>query len=418
MDNSLFFGEEDFLNLFNLPVISFDEFCQRISVLDIMDRSGSFVTRSHLNEFIERVSKKDNRKQRLDIYKQNLYKILVTDAHQSLKYWFSRYGKLSEPLSFYFNIPDKKILNDGIFSGRTDSKYGKICKNINFLDFYSTKKLWNTDSEYTLGLLKVMFEEQKIRNSLVGPAFFDHICNYKGDSSQFWLDFMIGCNRASIFNPATYKAILDELFTGDTLFAPVMGWNSYQLAFYSSRFTNFISTDVIPDVVHNGKLIHQHYEKYRADSLFSIAEKTATLFLCPSEELNTQHNFAQTYRGKIDAVLFSPPYFDLEIYPSDNQSIKNYPDYGTWLEKYWGATIELCAEVLKPGGRLGFVISNYVDKHRNMVNISQDMSLIVQHHLELIDKYRVQWSVISGSRQAKKTREGNFEDLWLFQKTH
>jgi hypothetical protein len=30
--------------------------------------------------------------------------------------------------------------------------------------------------------------------------------------------------------------------------------------------------------------------------------------------------------------------------------------------------------------------------------------------------YKVQWSAIAGSRQAKKTRDGNFEDLWLFEK--
>ena len=129
-------------------------------------------------------------------------------------------------------------LDDDIFAGRTNSKYGKICKNINFVNFYNTKKLYTNDSEYTFGLMRVMFEDFKLRNSLVGPAFFDHICKYNGDASQFWLDFMIGANRASIFNPATYNGILNSVFSGKTLFAPVMGWNAYQLGFYGSNFTN------------------------------------------------------------------------------------------------------------------------------------------------------------------------------------
>jgi hypothetical protein len=170
-----------------------------------MDRSGSFVVRSDLDTFVNRVSKKDDRKQRLNLYKQNLYKILVTDAQDTLKAWFRRYGQLKENVDFYFNIPSANILNNDTFAGRTNSKYGKICKNINFVNFYNTKKLYTNDSEYTFGLMRVMFEEFKLRNSLVGPAFFDHICKIDDDYGQFWTDFMMGCNRASIFNPATYK---------------------------------------------------------------------------------------------------------------------------------------------------------------------------------------------------------------------
>lgn len=412
----LVFDENDFLQQFTLPSVTFNEFCDKVCVLDVMDRSGAFVVRSNLDTFVDRVSKKDDRKQRLNLYKQNLYKILVTDAKQTLLSWFNRYGKLNDPVEFYFDIPNAKILHNDTFAGRTNSKYGKICKNINFVNFYNTKKLWTTDSEYTFGLMRVMFEDFKLRNSLVGPAFFDHICKYNGDSSQFWLDFMIGANRASIFNPTTYKGILDELFTGDTLFAPVMGWNSYQLAFYNSKFKNFIATDVIPDVVENGKLLHERFTTYQNQSLFEVDTKNVDLFLCPSEELDKKHYFSTNYANCVDAVLFSPPYFDLEIYPSDNQSFASYPDYQTWLVNYWEQTVMLCKKVMKPGARFGFVISNYVNKDKQMTTISQDMHNMVMKHLKLVKQYRVQWSAIASTRQAKKTRDGNFEDLYLYEK--
>lgn len=413
---NLIFTEDEFLKQFKLQNISFSEFCEKICVLDIMDRSGSFVVRSDLDTFVNRVSKKDNRKERLTLYKQNLYKILVTDAEKTLLSWFYRYGKLNEPVEYYFNIPNNNILSNNIFAGRANSKYGKICKNINFVNFYNTKKLWTTDSEYTFGLMRVMFEDFKLRNSLVGPAFFDHICKYEGDSSQFWLDFMIGANRASIFNPATYKGILDEVFTGETLFAPVMGWNSYQLAFYSSKFKNFIATDVIPDVVMNGKLLHDRFTDYTNKSLFVEDEKTVDLYLCPSEHLDVRHNFVAKYKNTVDAVLMSPPYFDLEIYPSNDQSFTNYPDYQSWLINYWEATVKLCVSVMKPGAKFGFVISNYVNKHKQMTTISQDMRDVVTNHLSFAKHYKVQWSAITSTRQSKKTRNGNFEDLWVFEK--
>jgi hypothetical protein len=395
---NLIFTEQDFLKQFNLPTITFQQFCDKVCVLDVMDRSGAFVVR------------------RLDLYKQNLYKILVTDAQATLSSWFKRYGELKESVDFYFDIPSANILNNDTFAGRTNSKYGKICKNINFVNFYNTKKLYTNDSEYTFGLMRVMFEDFKLRNSLVGPAFFDHICKYEGDASQFWLDFMIGANRASIFNPATFKGILDEVFSGETLFSPVMGWNSYQIAFYNSNFKKFIATDVIPDVVENGKLLHNEYEKFCNNSLFVEDEKSVDLYLCPSEQLDARYNFGDKYNNAVDAVLLSPPYFDLELYPSDDQSFNSFPDYNTWLQGYWEETVKLCMKVMKPGAKFGFVISNYVNRQKQMTTISEDMRDVVSKYLTFTKHYRVQWSAISGTRQAKKTRNGNFEDLWVFTK--
>jgi hypothetical protein len=383
-----------------------------------MDRSGAFVVRDSLDGFVDRVGRKDKdtRKKFLDQYKRNLYRILVTDAKQTLLLWFQKYGALQENLDYYFNLPNANILSEDIFSGRSNSKYGKICKNVNFVNFYNTKKLRLTDSEYTFGLMKVMFEDLKIRNSLAGPSFFEHICNYDGDSTQFWYGFMIGANRASIFNPVTYKGILDSVFSGETLFAPVMGWNAYQFAFYSSQFKHFISTDVIPDVVDNSVLIHDEFQRYCENNPLSSSDKTVDLYLCPSEELDKRHNFLEKYRNRVDAVLFSPPYFDLELYPSPEQSFDSFPDYRTWLVGYWEETVKLCVETMKPNAKFGFVISNYVNKDYEKVTISEDMRDVVAKHLTFENHYRVQWSAIKSTRQAKKTRDGNFEDLWVFKK--
>lgn len=414
---NLIFTEQDFLSLFTLPKPTFEEFCSQVQILDISDKSGTFKVRQDLDSFIARVAKKDNRTQRLDLYKQKLYEILVRDSKNTLLSWFRSQGALPQNLDFYFQIPDADIFSDGVFGGRTNAKYGKICKNINFLNYYNTKKWYANDSEYVFGLLKVMMEQFKLRNSLAGPAFFDQICRYEGDPGDFWRAFMVGANRPSTFNPATYKGILDTLFKGDTLFAPVMGWDAYQIAFYSSKFKNFIATDVIPDVVDNGSLLHQEYLKYRENSIFDEPEKTVDLYLCPSEQLNQRHGFNAKYCEQVDAVLFSPPYFDLEIYDSEDQSFTNFPDYKNWLEGYWAATVQVCQTVMKPGARFGFVISNYRNSEKKVTTISEDMRDVAARYLQQIGHYRVQWSAIGGSRQAKKTRGGNFEDLWLFEKT-
>lgn len=413
----MLYSKEEFLKQFTLnTTISFEDFSKELAVLNGSDTSGQFVIRDYLDGFLAKWAKKDDRLQRLDTYKQQLYQMLVVEPEVALGQWFDRTAAVQEDISHYFRLPTESVLSGDTFAGRTHAKYGRICKNINFADFYNTKKLYANDFEYTLGLMRAMFEDFKIRNSLAAPAFFDHICRIENsDYRQFWADFMIGCNRASIFNPVTYRSILDDLFEGSTVFAPVMGWNSYQLGFYGSRFTNFVATDVIPGVVNNGNLLHNEYLKYKDQSVFELPEKNIDLYLCPSESLDLRHNFIEQYKNKVDAVLFSPPYFDLEIYPSEDQSFANYPDYNSWLENYWAVTVKLCKEVMRPGARFGFVISNYTNKDKQPTTISEDMAAVVDRYLTPVAKYRVQWSAIAGSRQAKKTRAGNFEDLWLYE---
>ena len=413
----MIYTEKEFLKLFNFnKTISFEDFSQQLSVLNGSDTSGNFVVRSDLDTFVDRVAKKDNRKSRLDLYKRKLYKMIVTEPEVALAEWFNRTAAITENLDYYFQIPNAKILEGNTFAGRTNSKYGRICKNINFEKFFNTKKLYSNDFEYTLGLMKAMFEDFKLRNSLVGPAFFDHICKIDGDYGQFWTDFMMGCNRASVFNPATYKGILEELLPGETLFAPVMGWNAYQLAFYSSKYKHFVATDVIPEVVDNGKKLHAEWTAYKDRSLFEIPGKTVKLYCCPSELLGKDTDFVAMYQNQVDAVLFSPPYYDLEIYDSEDQSFTNYPDYQDWLLNYWESTVIISKQVLKPGGRFAFVISNYRNKAKEEITISQDMRDVVETYFGTPTHYKVQWSAIASGRQAKKTRGGNFEDLWLFEK--
>ena len=413
----MIYTQQEFIKLFKLnKTISFEDFSQQLSVLNGSDTSGAFVVRSDLDTFVNRVAKKDNRKSRLDTYKRKLYKMIVEEPEVALGEWFKRTAAITENLDYYFQIPDTDILDGDTFAGRTNAKYGRICKNINFEKFFNTKKLYTNDFEYVFGMMKAMFEDFKLRNSLVGPAFFDHICKIDGDYGQFWTDFMMGCNRASIFNPATYKGIVDELFEGETLFAPVMGWNAYQTAFYSTKFKHFIATDVIPEVVKNGKELHKEWQAYADRSLFEVPEKTVKLYCCPSEDLARATDFVAMYQNKVDAVLFSPPYYDLEIYDSEDQSFTNYPDYADWLLKYWEATVMIAKQVLRPGGRFAFVISNYRNKAKEEVTISQDMRDVVETHFGAPKHYKVQWSAIASGRQAKKTRDGNFEDLWLFEK--
>jgi hypothetical protein len=67
------FTQDDFIQLFKLQkTISYDDFCLRLSVLNGSDTTGNFVVRSDLDTFVQRVAKKDDRLQRLDMYRRKL----------------------------------------------------------------------------------------------------------------------------------------------------------------------------------------------------------------------------------------------------------------------------------------------------------------------------------------------------------
>jgi len=69
-------------------------------------------------------------------------------------------------------------------------------------------------------------------------------------------------------------------------------------------------------------------------------------FLCGSEDVHTVPEF-QAYKGKVDLVFTSPPYFDAEIYSDDaSQSSIKFASYERWREHFLARTLQTAAEWL------------------------------------------------------------------------
>lgn len=73
---------------------------------------------------------------------------------------------------------------------------------------------------------------------------------------------------------------------------------------------------------------------------------------------------SEIYIGEYyDFIFSSPPYFDFEKYSEDEgQSIKRFPVYSDWLEKYWRKTIQNGYRMLTDNGRFGVCLSPYGKK--------------------------------------------------------
>ena len=64
--------------------------------------------------------------------------------------------------------------------------------------------------------------------------------------------------------------------------------------------------------------------------------------------------YEETTDGEVgtgfDFALTSPPYFDVEDYPGENQSHKRYSNYSLWVKKFYTPLIEQTMRRLKEGG--------------------------------------------------------------------
>jgi tRNA1(Val) A37 N6-methylase TrmN6 len=103
---------------------------------------------------------------------------------------------------------------------------------------------------------------------------------------------------------------------------------------------------------------------------------------------------------KVDLVLTSPPYFDLEVYAHQNtQSITNTPTYQAWADTFLRGIIHLSIEHLKEDG----VSCWNVGKVRNR-DMSDD---VLAYHKELGFSVVNTLNVVSSKRQSNQTSQKN-----------
>lgn len=172
--------------------------------------------------------------------------------------------------------------------------------------------------------------------------------------------------RASIMNPLVPYSINHSYLKGRRIFTPTLGWGSYCYGFLECpTVEEYVGVDVIPQVC---KKTEEFAAKF-------YGSKKTTIFCEPSENLLSKTTFRQKYRDYFDVVFFSPPYYKLEIYSGKNQSTEKYKSYEEWLEKYWGATMELCWWVLLPGGKMCYILSGYGSENtRGSYDLLGDMN--------------------------------------------
>jgi len=275
--------------------------------------------------------------------------------------------------------------------------YKNIIRNIHFRNILQKTQSGIENIPSYLNVLLDLYLREIIDYKIITPSALHYI--REGRIGSVFSSFYF---RASIMNPYLVYSLNHEVLKGTKIFTPTLGWSSYAYGFLECPFTKeYVGVDVIPDVCTKTEdFIVSHYP-----------DITSKIICKPSEDLLSDKVFLKKYREHFDVVFFSPPYYELELYPGENQSTVRYKTYEEWLQGYWYKTIQLCNHVLIKGGTLCYILSS--GGGQSQTNILKDMNTITKRMFSLkttIPMYNKNVHVTSGSH-----RETN-EQIVIFTK--
>jgi hypothetical protein len=147
------------------------------------------------------------------------------------------------------------------------------------------------------------------------------------------------------------------------------------------------------------------YESVAAMLLQTTGEHSThsyRLFQECSEDIHKHREFRR-YRGKVDFVLSSPPYFCKELYSDDEyQSANRYPDYEDWRDSFLVPTLATCVEWLRPNRYLAWNVAN-IKLDGDEIPLEEDSQRILEDlGMEFIG---IEKMVISSMSGANRTDE-------------
>ena len=153
------------------------------------------------------------------------------------------------------------------------------------------------------------------------------------------------------FSPLVARYLYEKYLpkTGGIVYDPCSGWGGRLMGSITSKKNiNYLGCDVNSNIFQTrsyeriGEFIE---ENLGVKSTFKVHQISSTRF-------NETDDY-KTYKGKVDLILTSPPYFNLEQYSIDKeQSYNLYPSYEEWVNGYIRDTFQIGYDLLKKGGVL------------------------------------------------------------------
>ena len=177
--------------------------------------------------------------------------------------------------------------------------------------------------------------------------------------SHLQMNFSVG----AAFPPFHAKFFADKFLptTGECLVVdPCAGWGGRLLGTLCVKRKDKVTYVGIDPETRNQEAyetLQGLYNKYLKKE--SKSERSSQIYYEKFEDWIDTDDAAQ-YFGKTDLVITSPPYFNAELYNSENenQSANSFKTYPEWREKFYRKLVQGAFDLLKPGGTFVLNIAN------------------------------------------------------------
>ena len=220
---------------------------------------------------------------------------------------------------------------------------------------------------------------------------------------------MMGVNFPPTIAKWIYTTFTDDLKDQEKIiiYDPSMGYGGRllgSLSVNSDRRIHYIGTDPNTDnwLPELGISRYEYMGRFFNSNVRRRFETSYEMFMEGSEVVHTNLDF-QKYRGKVDFIFTSPPYFGAEGYSEDEtQSYKKFPTYEEWRDGFLRQTLTNCVDWLKPGRWICWNISDvqfngkYYPLERDSVEIMKSLGM------EYRKRYKM---VLSGPVQKKNIKK-------------
>jgi hypothetical protein len=376
-----------------------------------------------------------------------LYDILIVNREKYLTRFYSSYFPIVNPLELnwkYVELDISEKYNSQIGEKQTPEKYisvqlndnsRKMIRNMFYLELLDKTKIINTvkSHESFWYALTNAFNRLKLQDRFFAKSSLELMMRKtpNGDYTQtFFYLFQGYLPKASILNPYSIKWIIENRLypllprelrenPNKTIFSPVMSWCSYLIAFMhlDDTWKNYVGIDVIRDVCRKAIMLRKYYGKLNP-LIFGEQQKRVKIICKPSEDVHSEGVLEKKMGEKVELVIACFPYFNMEEYSGELQSTKQYPDYSDWLKKYVEPTIDMCINILKPGGIFAYITNNYstlgTRKTRMYYDLKTDFMNICLSKLEL--EYRDKYILVNRTSPLRMAKKERMETMFVYSK--
>lgn len=201
------------------------------------------------------------------------------------------------------------------------------------------------------------------------------------------------------------------------IYDPSMGFGGRLLGALSlrDRRIHYIGTDPNTEnwIDEIGISRYEYLEKV-FKSHVRFGEEFKGTYLCSGSEDVSKNPEFKKYKGKVDFIFTSPPYFSAEIYSDEpTQSSIKYKEYDSWRDNFLRPTLKTCAEWLKRDRNLAFNIADINVGNKQYPLEEDTVEILKEYGLQYVGKLKMVLAVSPSMKVKKQTNQPSMKNFCI-----